>query len=143
MRVMLFCGMSCNFGKNARSVSSSKRLKRRRENLSNRRRANIAHPKGQNAPPIVQTTLSMPKPAFSKLVAWIDGMHGFPANSSGTPWRMLYLSAATITTLGLGDILPVSDKVRLLVGLESFLGVVLIGLFLNSLSSEIQRNRKP
>ena len=42
--VMLFCGMSCNFGKNARSVSSSKRLKRRRENLSNRRRANIAHP---------------------------------------------------------------------------------------------------
>jgi len=82
---MLFCGMSCNFGKNARSVSSSKRLKRRRENLSNRRRANIAHPTGQNpppnAPPIAQTTLSMPKPAFSKLVAWIDGMHGFLANS--------------------------------------------------------------
>jgi hypothetical protein len=96
-----------------------------------------------DAPPIAKTTLSIPKSAFFKLMAWINGMRGFPASSSGTPWRMLYLSATTITTLGLGDILPISDTARVFVGLESFLGVVLIGLFLNSLSSEIQRNRKP
>jgi hypothetical protein len=47
--------------------------------------------------------------------------------------RMLYLSAATITTLGYGDIVPVSKWARLAVGLEAVLGVFIIGAFLAQL----------
>jgi hypothetical protein len=64
----------------------------------------------------------------------------FFAAEMGDPWyeshvlRMLYLSATTITTLGLGDITPVSDFARILIGLEAILGVITIGLFLNAVA---------
>jgi voltage-gated potassium channel Kch len=64
-------------------------------------------------------------------------MEGFP--SAGT-WdhfsRMLYLSASTITTLGFGDIVPITATARLLIAMESLMGIVLVGLFLNALSYE-------
>ena len=60
---------------------------------------------------------------------------GFPAFSSGASQRMLYFSAVTQTTLGYGDIVPISDRTRLAVALQTVLGIVMIGLFLNSLSS--------
>ena len=47
---------------------------------------------------------------------------------------MLYFSATTITTVGFGDIVPQSDGARLLVGLESIMGWVMAGLFLNALA---------
>ena len=47
--------------------------------------------------------------------------------------RMFYLSAVTITTLGFGDIVPVSDCARFMVATEVVIGVVLIGIFLNAL----------
>lgn len=52
-------------------------------------------------------------------------------------FRMVYFSAVTITTLGYGDIAPISATSRLLVTLESVLGIVLIGLFLNSLAPKV------
>ncbi|WP_417432272.1 potassium channel family protein [Kiloniella sp.] len=52
--------------------------------------------------------------------------------------RMLYLSTVTITTLGYGDIVPVTDTSRLLISLESILGIILIGLFLNSIVTNKQ-----
>lgn len=48
--------------------------------------------------------------------------------------RMLYLSAVTITTLGYGDIVPNSDTTRFLVALQSVLGIIIIGLFINSVA---------
>lgn len=48
--------------------------------------------------------------------------------------RMTYFSAVTITTLGFGDIAPISDKARWAVALESILGIIFIGLFLNALA---------
>jgi len=63
--------------------------------------------------------------------------------ASGRPWpeqnsflRMLYFSAVTISTLGYGDIVPVTSRARLLVTLEVILGPLLFGLFLNSLVKE-------
>lgn len=50
--------------------------------------------------------------------------------------RMMYFSAVTITTTGFGDIFPVSTLARALVAAEALLGVVLIGLFLNSIFHE-------
>ena len=49
---------------------------------------------------------------------------------------MLYLSAVTITTVGYGDIVPLTTISRVLVGIEAVLGIVLIRLFLNALSYE-------
>lgn len=48
----------------------------------------------------------------------------------------LYFSVITITTLGYGDILPVGSTSQLLTASESILGIILIGLFLNSLSHQ-------
>jgi len=50
--------------------------------------------------------------------------------------RAMYLSAVTITTLGYGDIVPITETTRRLVSVEAVLGVVLVGLFLNSLALE-------
>lgn len=46
----------------------------------------------------------------------------------------IYFSAVTITTLGYGDITPFNTPTRLLVIFEASFGVVLAGLFLNSLA---------
>jgi hypothetical protein len=49
--------------------------------------------------------------------------------------RMLYLSAVTATTLGFGDIVPVTTMTRSEVTAEAILGLVLAGLFLNSVAN--------
>jgi hypothetical protein len=46
--------------------------------------------------------------------------------------EMFYFSAMTITTVGYGDIVPVSRIARVLCGLEAILGVVIVGFFVNS-----------
>ncbi|MEM7106365.1 MAG: potassium channel family protein [Bacteroidota bacterium] len=69
---------------------------------------------------------------------------GFPHNTIGTYPRMLYMSATTLTTLGLGDVTPVTNTSRLLVVLESMLGIILMGLFVNSLATEVvERSQSP
>jgi hypothetical protein len=62
-------------------------------------------------------------------------MDGFPAGSSGSTGRMLYLSAVTITTLGFGDILPISSRARAAVAIEAVSGIILIGYYLAGLST--------
>lgn len=52
--------------------------------------------------------------------------------------RMLYLSAVTVTTVGYGDIVPLTDTARIGVACEAILGIVLVGLFLNALAYEHQ-----
>jgi hypothetical protein len=46
--------------------------------------------------------------------------------------RMLYLSMVTITTLGYGDIVPLTNTARILIGIESTLGIIIMGWFVNS-----------
>jgi hypothetical protein len=57
--------------------------------------------------------------------------------------RTLYLSVSTITTLGPGDIVPTSLLTRVLVGSEALLGVVLVGLFLNSVALRAAERHPP
>jgi hypothetical protein len=66
-------------------------------------------------------------------------LDGLPSGSSGSYGRMLYLSVVTITTLGYGDIVPVSTATRWMVGVEAITGIVLVGLFLNAISQEVGR----
>jgi Ion channel len=75
----------------------------------------------------------------NQLIAYADGAAGLPSQSSGSFWRMLYLSAITITTVGFGDIVPITNFARILVSAEAVLGIVLIGLFLNSLAEKIKK----
>lgn len=50
--------------------------------------------------------------------------------------RMFYLSMVTITTLGFGDIVPLTNVTRILIGLESTIGVVILGYFVNIITKE-------
>jgi len=69
--------------------------------------------------------------------AYINSQRGLPLIRTGDHfWRMLYFSAVTITTLGYGDIVPLTTTMRALVTVEIILGPIMFGLFLNSLVRE-------
>lgn len=82
--------------------------------------------------------LCLPKRMQDELVAYAKASHGDPLSTRGGYLRMLYLSVVTITTLGFGDIVPVTDTARTLVSIEVLLGVVLAGLFLNAVTQPSQ-----
>lgn len=50
--------------------------------------------------------------------------------------RALYFSTVVITTLGFGDIVPISDDARFYIMMRSIMGIVVAGLFLSSLASK-------
>jgi hypothetical protein len=84
-------------------------------------------------------TLTLPVRTSEQLMRFVRATEGDPSYASGLWLRMLYLSATTITTLGLGDITPVSTTARILIGLEAVLGLVTIGLFLNALAHRMRK----
>jgi hypothetical protein len=88
-----------------------------------------------------QPCVDLPRELVDRLVRLAKAYKGFPGNSSGGYPRMLCFGIVTITTLGYGDILPISDEARMLFGLEAITGVILIGLFLNALSQEMGQNK--
>jgi Ion channel len=73
------------------------------------------------------------EPLNNELTGFANAVKGFPSKVSGSYARMFYFSAVTITTLGYGDIVPITNTARLLVATEAIAGVVLVGLFLNAL----------
>ena len=79
--------------------------------------------------------LPIPLQLNKAILAYDEAANGFPANSSGTLLRMCYFSAVTITTLGYGDILPLTDRARMFVAMEAILGIVIIGYYLASLAT--------
>ena len=70
----------------------------------------------------------------SQFRKYLHGIRGDASAFSGHFLRMVYLSAVVITTLGLGDIVPISARARLLVAMEAITGVIFAGLFLNALA---------
>lgn len=58
------------------------------------------------------------KDGFKGELSWIDS---------------IYFSTVTISTLGYGDILPVSNAAKIVVSTEAIFGIVVIGVFLSSL----------
>jgi hypothetical protein len=71
------------------------------------------------------------------------GIHGHPDRFSGNLGRMLYFSSVVITTLGLGDIVPITDEARTFVAIEAMIGIILIGLFLNSIAARAGKSKTP
>jgi hypothetical protein len=83
----------------------------------------------------------LPDALYKKMKAYSYAMDGFPSLTSGNFERMFYLSAVTITTVGYGDIVPISSRTRILLSIEAIWGIILIGLFLNSLASKILKGK--
>jgi hypothetical protein len=71
-----------------------------------------------------------------KLIDYWGGLEGFPHRLSYHFFRMLYLSAVTITTLGYGDIVPITTAARMAIAIEAIMGIILIGLFLNAVAKK-------
>jgi hypothetical protein len=65
---------------------------------------------------------------------FLSGIRGNAAAISGTCLRMLYFSAVVITTVGFGDIVPMTARMRGLVAAEAIFGIILAGLFLNAVA---------
>jgi uncharacterized membrane protein len=59
--------------------------------------------------------------------------------------ELLYFSMVTISTVGYGDVLPVSSTARMLAVIEAVLGqffvAVLVGMFVGMYASELFSNR--
>jgi Ion channel len=64
----------------------------------------------------------------------LDADRGFPSGLQGGFSRMLYFSAVTITTVGYGDVVPLTGAARFVAALEATLGIILLGLFISSLA---------
>ncbi len=72
-----------------------------------------------------------------KLSRFFDGIGGDATAISGAYGRMLYFSSMVITTVGFGDIVPITGLARTVVALEAALGIILAGLFLNALANNL------
>ena len=83
-------------------------------------------------------TLQINQSLSNDLNNFASAVRGFPAHVEGQFWRLLYFSGTTVTTLGFGDIVPLTTRARLAVLCESILGILLMGLFLNALGREIK-----
>jgi hypothetical protein len=77
-----------------------------------------------------------------QFVRFLRGIRGDPAAISGFTGRMMYLSVVIVTTLGLGDIVPITAEARFGVGAEATLGIMVAGLFLNALSYRVSVAKK-
>jgi Ion channel len=76
-----------------------------------------------------------------QMAAYANAIDGFPGRASSSFWRMFYLSAVTITTLGYGDIVPITTTARILVATEAIVGTVIIGLYLWSLTNQLGHHK--
>jgi hypothetical protein len=81
-----------------------------------------------------QSLLQMPDVDYTFLREFVAEWTGVSTGVGRSPGRMLYLSVVVITTLGLGDIVPITDRARAILGVEAICGIVLAGLFLNAVA---------
>jgi hypothetical protein len=84
--------------------------------------------------------LSISGSAWERLARYRSAANGDPSLASGYWGRAFYLSGTTVTTLGLGDITPVTNWTRFLVWLEAVLGVAFAGIFLASVANKYLGN---
>lgn len=57
--------------------------------------------------------------------------------ASGHPFDYLYYSIITLTTVGFGDIVPLSLPAKILASAEAFLGFLMLGIFINLIHKRI------
>lgn len=87
---------------------------------------------------VIGGTFTLGDGAAVTLEDYLLAREGLPIRSEGGFGRFLYFSVVTITTLGYGDIVPVTDRARAVVGAQSMFGVVIAGLFINAVGRKRQ-----
>ena len=87
------------------------------------------------------TCLPMTFGDYFTLASLSDTERGFPTGHQRSFWRMLYFSSVTMSTLGYGDIVPITTRARLIVTFQVILGPVLFALFLNALVNPVTKER--
>ena len=67
----------------------------------------------------------------TKFDGWAAAQNGSTARLNGLFWRMFYLSSVTTTTLGYGDIVPLTTPARVLVSIQTILSIIAMGGFIS------------
>jgi hypothetical protein len=87
---------------------------------------------------VIEGYLELSRESYEVIERYRQAHLGSPSVLDNTFVRFTYFSATTITTLGYGDIVPLTARARAMVGFETMLGLVVIGLFLNSLTYKLE-----
>lgn len=75
--------------------------------------------------------------AYTLMESFVAGSFNFPHADAADPhafFELLYFSFTTLTTVGFGDITPVTDQARSLVMIEEFTGVFFVGVLIARLA---------
>ncbi len=103
---------------------------------------NISYALGINlSDPNSRVILDVRRSTVAALNGFLRAYDGDISGINGNPFRMLYLSVVVLTTLGLGDIVPISGLARFFVGLEAISGIIIMGLFINSIANSSQTSK--
>jgi hypothetical protein len=78
---------------------------------------------------LVDEVIVLSEGASQQIDDFLSGRKGNAGEVSGSFGRMLYFSSIVITTVGFGDILPLSPFARGLVAAEALLGIIVGGFF--------------
>ncbi|MBB4372762.1 hypothetical protein GGD63_005574 [Bradyrhizobium sp. cir1] len=88
-----------------------------------------------SAVPECETKLVGSETDRARVEAFVGGLNNDPLKVSGKFDRMLYFSVVVLTTLGFGDIVPMTPWSRRLVAGEAILGMIIMGLMLNAVAT--------
>jgi ion channel len=80
---------------------------------------------------LMVVTMPIPKQLDGEILDLANGILGDPSRAPQHFRRMFYLSAVTITTLGYGDIAPLTTTARTLISLEAVLGILVLGFLIS------------
>ncbi len=83
----------------------------------------------------IRIGISLNEDTIKKYHHITGALNGKGQYASGNHWRILYFSVTTITSLGYGDIVPLTNKMRAIVAFQTIFGIILLGAFLNSIAS--------
>jgi hypothetical protein len=75
----------------------------------------------------------------AELSLFFDGLQGNPIAVSWAFPRMLYFTAIVATTVGFGDIVPMTPTARFTVAMQAVLSIAVAGLFLNAVAFRASR----
>lgn len=76
--------------------------------------------------------------ALLRVTEYSDGVFGSDGDDFS---RYVYLSVVTMTTLGFGDIVPIASSSRYLISSQALIGIILMGLFLNSIAVAASKSK--
>jgi voltage-gated potassium channel Kch len=100
------------------------------------------HAIAEKSPATVHARLFTDDALVQSAREYLKATHGSPQQKPGSWWRWVYLSSVTITTLGYGDVVPLTDWARILVSSEAIAGVVIAGLFLSTVTSRRRKRQR-